>query len=352
MSVTINHEKNSIINSSLGLGVVPGFPNSNITTLGDQDLSLGENYVASTNGYDAFNVPITSSDSLSLMDPYNGTNTINFGIIPPPSANVEYLVVAGGGGAGYDAAGGGGGGGFLTGTVELALSTAFSVRVGAGGAIYSNQGSNSVFSTYTAYGGGAGGGKNGGGGNGGSGGGGGHQGGGGGSGVYPGSPYIDAPRQGYNGYGTGDYCTGMGGGGAGAASTGRNGGNGASSSISGTLTYYAGGGGGGSHCGGTAASSGGLGGGGTGGGGHSRGCVDIPTSGAANTGGGGGGNGTLGCGYPSGSGGSGIVIIRIPSYRNASFSGGVTSSLDTTVSGYKIYTVTATSTASETVTFT
>jgi hypothetical protein len=35
----------------------------------------------------------------------------------------------------------------------------------------------------------------------------------------------------------------------------------------------------------------------------------------------------------------------------ATFSGGVTSSLSTAVSGYKIYTVTATSTTSETVTF-
>ena len=52
-----------------------------------------------------------------------------------------------------------------------------------------------------------------------------------------------------------------------------------------------------------------------------------------------------------GNGGSGVVIIKIPDSRTATFSGGVTSSESTAVAGYKIYTVTATSTASETVTF-
>lgn len=73
------------------------------------------------------------------------------------------------------------------------------------------------------------------------------------------------------------------------------------------------------------------------------------TAGTANYGGGGGGgSGTNGNG---GAGGSGVVIIKIPNTQTATFSGGVTSSLSTAVSGYKIYTVTATSTTSETVTF-
>jgi hypothetical protein len=50
-------------------------------------------------------------------------------------------------------------------------------------------------------------------------------------------------------------------------------------------------------------------------------------------------------------GGSGVVIFRMPSNITATFSGGVTSSLSTSVAGYNIYTVTATSTTSETVTF-
>jgi hypothetical protein len=56
-------------------------------------------------------------------------------------------------------------------------------------------------------------------------------------------------------------------------------------------------------------------------------------------------------GARSGAGGSGVVIIKVPSNVTATFSGGVTSSLSTAVSGFNIYTVTATSTTSETVTF-
>jgi hypothetical protein len=47
-----------------------------------------------------------------------------------------------------------------------------------------------------------------------------------------------------------------------------------------------------------------------------------------------------------------VVIIKIPAANTATFSGGVTSSLNSGVSGYKIYTITQTSTTSETVTFT
>jgi hypothetical protein len=52
-----------------------------------------------------------------------------------------------------------------------------------------------------------------------------------------------------------------------------------------------------------------------------------------------------------GNGGSGVVVIKIPDTRTATFTGGVTSSLSTAVSGFNIYSVTATSTTSETVTF-
>jgi hypothetical protein len=50
-------------------------------------------------------------------------------------------------------------------------------------------------------------------------------------------------------------------------------------------------------------------------------------------------------------GGSGIVIIKVPDTVTATFSGGVTSSLSTSVPGFNIYSVTATSTTGETVTF-
>ena len=69
------------------------------------------------------------------------------------------------------------------------------------------------------------------------------------------------------------------------------------------------------------------------------------------TGGGGGGNtSAYGTNRPGANGGSGVVIIKIPSANSATFSSGVTQS-STTSGGYKIYTVTATSTTSETVRF-
>jgi hypothetical protein len=82
-----------------------------------------------------------------------------------------------------------------------------------------------------------------------------------------------------------------------------NGGAGIASDISGTVTTYAGGGGGANYSGGSNG-AGGVGGGGAGG----------PTSGnngTVNTGGGGGGSTFNGNGA---SGGSGIVILRYPSY--------------------------------------
>jgi hypothetical protein len=71
------------------------------------------------------------------------------------------------------------------------------------------------------------------------------------------------------------------------------------------------------------------------------------TAGTVNTGGGGGGASLT---TPSGAGGSGVVVIKVPDNVSATFSGGVTSSLSTS-GGFNIYSVTATSTTSETVTF-
>lgn len=68
-------------------------------------------------------------------------------------------------------------------------------------------------------------------------------------------------------------------------------------------------------------------------------------------GGGGGGRTTGGITSNGASGGSGVVILKIPNSRTATFSSGVTWSLSTAVSGFNIYTITATSTVNETVTF-
>ena len=76
--------------------------------------------------------------------------------------------------------------------------------------------------------------------------------------------------------------------------------------------------------------------------------ASLAGTGATTTGGAGGGSGNGGGGQ---TGGSGVVIIKIPDTRTATFSGGVTQTMSTAVAGFKIYTVTATSTTSETVTF-
>lgn len=103
---------------------------------------------------------------------------------------------------------------------------------------------------------------------------------------------------------------------------------------------FAGGGGGSAPTGGTLYGN-------TIGGGGNGGSPSIAgTAGTANMGGGGGADNAGGK-----SGGSGIVILRIPNTRTATFSAGVTWSLNTAVAGFNIYTITATSTANETVTF-
>jgi len=245
---------------------------------------------------------------------YTGSGTFNVANAPV-GATIDYLVVAGGGGGGSQYGGGGGGGGYLTATGVTVTATNYTITIGSGGATVTQGGNSSIsgtgFTTVTAIGGGAGGTLEGNGGNGGSGGGGGGTGSSGnkavGKGVYPGSTFTDAARQGYDGgeeYGQNAVGPAGGGGGAGAvggaaaANTGGNGGAGLLSAITGL--YYAGGGGGGTISG-TAGTAG------TGGGG--AGSVSTNGSpGTANTGGGGGGGGAnSGAG---GAGGSGVVVIK------------------------------------------
>jgi hypothetical protein len=230
---------------------------------------------------------------------------------PATPLTCDYLVVAGGGGGGPTAGGGGGAGGYRTsiGGSPLSLVTsAYTVTIGAGGAL-NTIGADSVFSTITSTGGGRGGSSATGdiGGNGGSGGGGAGNSDGtfaGGSGNTP----STSPSQGNNGgsgQGTSGSRNGGGGGGATAvggngstgSSTAGNGGAGTANSITGSSVTYAGGGGGG-------ASAGTPGTGGAGGGGAGSQTAGTPTAGTANTGGGGGG------GNAGAIGGSGIVVVR------------------------------------------
>jgi hypothetical protein len=107
------------------------------------------------------------------------------------SGGVDYLLVAGGGGAQPTGGGGGGGGLLLSGVNDSTKFTAtggtpYSIVIGSGGST-NTAGTPTTGLGLTAYGGGAGGNGNGG------------SGGRGGKGVYIGSPYISAPRQGYDG---------------------------------------------------------------------------------------------------------------------------------------------------------
>jgi hypothetical protein len=258
--------------------------------------------------------------------------------------NLEYLVIAGGGGGGQGRGGGGGAGGYLTNTLSATIGTNYTVTVGAGGNP-SAQGTNSVFSSATAIGGGRGGThlSNDNGGSGGSGGGaamnyttniwsgGSPTAGQGNAGAGSGNQGNDDPRN--TGGGGGAGAAGTRGAGTGTPPAG---GVGLQFSITGVSTYYAGGGGGAR--GGTDRSNAGAGVGGLGGGGTGEGNL-TGTNGAANTGGGGGG--AEGGGF---NGGSGVVIIAYPNnFANiTTIPGTLTYTLDTTTrAGYKVYNFTA-----------
>ena len=263
---------------------------------------------------------------------------------------VDYLVVAGGGGGGANEAAGGGAGGYRTSygtsgggsSAESSLSLTpfvnYTITVGAGGLggyITPNRqkgynGTDSLFHTITSIGGGGGGtrdqdeiGENDGS-NGGSGG-----------GAAPGAASAEGniglgtSGQGYNGgadnYSGGVSASGGGGGGAGSAgqnapsgSDGGDGGQGVSSSITGTSIGRAGGGGGSSRYG--------VGVGVDGGGNATSSSNGI--NGTVNTGGGGGAAGDGD--FIGGSGGSGIVILRMPT---ANYSGTTTGSPTVTTDG-------------------
>ncbi len=257
-----------------------------------------------------------------------------------PTYDVEYLVVAGGGGSSCYFSGAGGAGGYRTATgFALTPGTDYTVTVGAGGTgglgtNVGGNGENSVFSTITSTGGGRGGvhasysGASGG------------SGGGAALAGYS-AGGAGTAGQGNDGgegtWGSGVEATG-GGGGAGAAGgdastsgpVGGAGGIGSSSSITGSAVYYAGGGGGAAQDGGTGG-SGGNGGGGDGG-------VDdvVGSDGTVNTGGG-AGAGSVDPQQHSvrgASGGSGVVILRIPT---ANYSGTTTGSPTVTTDGdYKV----------------
>jgi hypothetical protein len=271
----------------------------------------------------------TGGDIIMTDGTYWSHTFLSSGTFTPATAlSCDYLVVAGGGAGSGDnnagsSGGGGGAGGYLTsiGGSPLSLSTTnYTVTIGAGGAgsrgTQSN-GSNSVFSSITATGGGAGGiqssinGVAGGSGGGGTA-----------SGSTSGTGGSASPSGQGNAGGNGVQASWWGtGGGGGAGSVGGNGtggasrsnstggagGTGTSNSISGSaVTYAAGGGGGGFDIGGTGGSSIGGNGASSTNGSSPR----VASAGVANTGSGGGGGSDGSTSATGASGGSGVVIIR------------------------------------------
>jgi hypothetical protein len=248
----------------------------------------------------------------------------------PPDYSITYLIIAGGGGGGSQG-GGGGAGGYITNSITVSSGTTYNFVVGAGGAQSGtgqgdsgNSGSNSTGFSQTAIGGGGGGSRFGGPGNGGSGGGV--------NGAQTSTPGSGTVGQGNNG-GLGNTSTNEssgGGGGAGAvggnasSTTGGNGGAGSASSITGSSVTRAGGGGGSMSS--YASGSGGTGGSGGGGNGDVN-ANGSNTTGSANTGGGGGGASYT---WPGKAGGSGVVILSMPT---ANYTGTTSGSPSVTTSG-------------------
>ena len=280
-----------------------------------------------------------------------GYNVLGFGSpssagIPP--YNIQYLVVAGGGSGGGRQAGGGGAGGYRNSVIGEtsggnsvaesvfvpSVGTAYTVTIGAGGSAATgfldtnngdrgDNGSNSVFATITSIGGGAGGtddsNKRDG-----------QAGGSGGGSMYKSSGTVTAQGtagQGHNGgrdvNGDGSgypSYTGPGGGGAGQVGQDStheyiigDGGDGLSSNITGSSVARGGGGAGG--CWSYFDSNMVYGIGGTGGGASSATSHTRPAHATANTGGGGAGGTDVSGGSNSklgSNGGSGVVILQIP----------------------------------------
>jgi hypothetical protein len=268
----------------------------------------------------------------------------------------DVLAVGGGGGTGYSQYhnGGGGGGGTVFSAGILSIGQVYTVTVGAGGtggtatsANNNTAGNPSQFGSLVALGGGRGGTwPDFPGGNGSSGGGGAE------NGNAPSQAAgLGTAGQGFNGGAGASSGPGAGGGGGAGGvggtgvtnSRGGLGGVGLSYPISGTATFYGGGGGVANFYGNTTA-AGGAGGGGTGYWGNALVTASNGGAGAANatanTGGGAGGYERADL-RTGGIGGSGIVILRIPSAYTATFTPGLTTSLNSSVSGFKIYSVTA-----------
>jgi hypothetical protein len=337
----------NVISNTAFSGTLSANSDSSITYANTTILPTGFNLLA--NGYYYGNVFVgtetTYSFDVKATDVENQDATRTFSLTVKSYYPIEYLVVAGGGGGGGTGAagyqgGGGGAGGLYVSTLNVVKGAGYTITVGSGGAggaarpsptqagLRGANGANSIISGYSGYTsaviipGGGGGGGGGPGGNpaidGGSGGGGGNAGSpppapGNPSGLATGSPGFGiAGTYGYPGGGPNNLGHLSGGGGAGGAGVGtpdvaRAGGPGYTWPYTGNS--YAGGGNAGNYP--SPGSGGGGGGGGTAG--------NPPRTGGdgtINSGGGGGGGGWPAPGSPyaaaGGQGGSGVVILAVP----------------------------------------
>jgi hypothetical protein len=369
---------------SQNLTSVPQAPTIGTATAGNQSISLTftanndggtaiTNYQWSTDGttYTALS-PADTTSPVIIPGLTNGTaytvrlkavnaNGVSLAsgasnsVTPTPNFDVEYLVVAGGGGGNCNpsnnSAGGGGAGGYRTniGSPIATVDGTYDIVVGAGGPgsttgsgpLSAGKGADSRYATIYSTGGGMGSYEGSAGAAGGSGGGtSNNNGGAGNQGGY-------SPAEGFAG-GQAGGDGGSGGGGATAAGSnalsqsvngvGGTGSNSVSSwatiTSSGVGGYFAGGGTGAGYTGASETA------GGTGGGGIGRSRNGAGGPGTANTGGGGGAQGGTGGPGTGGNGGSGIVILKYPSSKTATFSGGLTQTTYTD-SGFKYSKITA-----------
>jgi len=178
--------RNALMGGNWPLGVhAPGPPTSLVAYPGDSEVSVTFSAPADTGGYAITNYTVVSSPGsfsntgssspILITGLTNGTSytftatattsidtsvasAASSAVSPVSGALIDYLVVAGGGGGGTAAGGGGGGAGgiiYTTGS-SFTIGYSYTVTVGAGGASHTS-GSNSVFDTFTAVGGGHGG---------------------------------------------------------------------------------------------------------------------------------------------------------------------------------------------------
>ena len=291
----------------------------NITATGTDSSNSGNTVTATRSFSITVKAPVVTSFTAT------GANTFS---VPTTITSVRVLAIAGGGsgGNGNGAGGGGGAGGYIEWPaypVTPGGSVPLSVGAGApynpGGDVEGYSGTDTVFGTLTAKGGGGGGGWSGvktipGGSGGGAAGPGQPTGG---TATQPAQP-GNSGTYGFGNPGGGGTWPGRGGGGGGAGTAGvygptsGNGGDGKSSDITGSSVTRGGGGGGGSEqvAGSVTGGGGGPGGGGAGGN-HPTAPSTVGAPGTANTGGGGGcGSWSPAAPYKGGTGGPGVVIVR------------------------------------------